>query len=98
MFAQLRGYLPTAALGLLILYFGIHALTGSRGILSNSERDATLAAKEAELVQARLMRQDLEVRAHLLRDESLSADLLDERARSILGYADPKDYVIRVRP
>jgi len=25
----------------------------------------------------------------------LSADLLEERARSLLGYADPKDYVIR---
>jgi hypothetical protein len=40
---------------------------------------------------------DLEARARLLRSGSLSADLLEERARSLLGYADPKDYVIRVK-
>ena len=40
---------------------------------------------------------DLEARAHLLRDGSLSADLLEERARSLLGFADPRDYVIRTK-
>jgi len=43
-------------------------------------------------------RHDLEVRAQLLRDTSLSADLLEERARSLLGFADPRDYVIRLKP
>jgi cell division protein FtsB len=38
------------------------------------------------------------MRARLLRDESLSADLLEERARSLLGFADPRDYVIRMDP
>jgi len=95
--ANLRTYLPTLALGLLISYFGFHALTGEMGILSTGERNATLAAKTAELRDLRIEREDLEVRAHLLRDESLSADLLDERARSLLGFADPRDYVIRVR-
>ena len=40
-------------------------------------------------------REELQVRARLLRDDHLSADLLDERARSTLGLADPRDYVIR---
>jgi cell division protein FtsB len=26
----------------------------------------------------------------------LSKDLLDERARALLGFADPRDYVIRI--
>jgi cell division protein FtsB len=43
-------------------------------------------------------RRDLEIRAQLLRDQSLSADLLEERARSLLGFADPRDYVIRMKP
>ena len=38
------------------------------------------------------------MRARLLRDTSLSADLLEERARSLLGFADPRDYVIRMKP
>ena len=98
MFARIRPYLPTAALAFLIFYFGFHAFTGDRGLLSSTQRDATLAAKTAELVKVRTQRQDLEARAKLLRDTSLSADLLEERARSLLGFAHPKDYVIRVKP
>ena len=98
MFARLRPYLPTAALAFLIVYFGFHAFTGERGLLSSTQRDAALAAKSKELADLRTQRQDLEARALLLRDSSLSADLLEERARSLLGFAHPNDYVIRVKP
>ena len=98
MLARLRSYLPTAALAFLIFYFGFHAFTGDRGILTSSQRNETLSAKTRELVQVRAERQDLETRARLLRDTSLSADLLEERARSLLGFADPRDYVIRMKP
>lgn len=98
MLAQLRSYLPTAILAFLIFYFGFQALTGDRGMLSIAQRHATLAEKTAELAKLDAERRDLEVRARLLRDQSLSADLLDERARSQLGLADPRDYVIRTNP
>ena len=98
MLARLRPYLSTAALALLIFYFGFHAFTGERGLLSSTQRAATLAAKSKELAELRTQRQDLEARARLLRDTSLSADLLEERARSLLGFAHPNDYVIRVKP
>ena len=94
----LRTYWTTAVLGLLILYFGIHALTGDRGILSTGERDQALLERQAELAALTQRRTELETRARLLRDESISADLLDERARALLGFADPRDYVIRVGP
>jgi cell division protein FtsB len=61
-------------------------------------RDATLIAKREELAKVTAQRHELEMRARLLRDESLSADLLEERARSLLGFADPRDYVIRMDP
>jgi cell division protein FtsB len=96
--ARLRPYLPTAALALLIFYFAVHAFTGDQGLLSSGQRSQTLITKAQELAALRAQRQDLEVRAHLLRDSSLSADLLDERARSRLGFADPRDYVIRMKP
>ena len=98
MLARLRSYLPTAALAFLIFYFGFHAFTGDRGILTSNQRDETLTAKTRELAQVRAERQDLETRARLLRDTSLSADLLEERARSLLGFGDPRDYVIRMKP
>lgn len=98
MFARLRPYLPTAALAFLIFYFGFHAFTGEGGLLQSDQRDATLTAKSRELAALRAQRQDLEMRAQLMRDTSLSADLLEERARSLLGFADPRDYVIRMKP
>jgi cell division protein FtsB len=98
MLLRLQTYLPTAVLAVLIFYFAFHALTGERGLLLTKQRRETLAAKEAELAQLRSERRDLEVRAHLLRDQSLSADLLEERAHVLLGFVDPRDYVIRVAP
>jgi cell division protein FtsB len=95
---RLRPFAPTIVLGLMIVYFGFHAFTGDRGILTSNQRDATLVAKTRELALVRVQRQDLEMRARLLRDSSLSADLLEERARSLLGFADPRDYVIRLKP
>jgi len=96
--ARLRPYLPTAALAFLIFYFGFHAFTGDQGLLTSNQRSETLTAKTRELAALQAQRQDLEVRAKLLRDKSLSADLLEERARSLLGFADPRDYVIRMKP
>jgi cell division protein FtsB len=96
--AHLRPYLPTAVLVLLIVYFAMNALSGDRGLLRSNQRDETLIAKTRELAQVQRQRQDLETRARLLRDTSLSADLLEERARSLLGFADPRDYVIHMKP
>ncbi|MFN7107794.1 MAG: FtsB family cell division protein, partial [Brevundimonas sp.] len=42
-------------------------------------------------------RRDLETRVRYLRTDSLSRDLLEERARAVLGFSDPRDYVIRVQ-
>ena len=96
--ARLRPFLSTTFLALLIGYFGYHAFTGEGGLLRSDQRNATLIAKKKELAQVTAQRHDLEVRARLLRDTSLSADLLEERARSLLGFTDPRDYVIRMNP
>jgi cell division protein FtsB len=96
MFERIRSYVPTAILAFLIFYFGFQALTGERGLLSTTQRSDELEAKKALLAQLDHQRRDLEVRAKLLRDDSLSADLLEERTRSRLGFADPRDYVIRI--
>ena len=63
--------------------------------MSSEQRGNALTEKTAELKAINKERVELERRARLLRDTSLSADLLEERAHSLLGYADPRDYVIR---
>ena len=98
MYARFRPYIPTAILAVLIVYFAVQALIGDRGLLTARQRSAELAERTAELKRLHAQRMDLEVRAKLLRDTSLSADLLEERARSLLGFADPRDYVIRTKP
>jgi len=93
---RMKPYTFTAFLFLLIVYLGVQALTGQRGLLSGGERDALLLQREAQLADIMEQRRDLEVRVRYLRTDSLSRDLLEERARAVLGFSDPRDYVIRV--
>ena len=96
MYHRLRPYIPTALFALLIFYFGYQALTGDRGLLTRRQRNAELAARTGELKRLQAQEAELTTRVRLLGDTSLSRDLLDERAREILGFADPRDYVIRM--
>ena len=95
MLARLTTFIPTVVLAALIFYFGFNALTGDRGILTTRERRATLSDDEAQLKTLRAEHEELALRARLLDEGSLSRDLLEERAHVVLGFADPRDYVIR---
>ena len=93
---HMKPYFPSAVLLLLVVYLGVQALTGQRGLLSGGERDEMLVRRQAQLSSIMEQRRDLEVRVRYLRTDSLSRDLLEERARAVLGFSDPRDYVIRV--
>ena len=95
MLARITTFVPTLILAALIFYFGFNAMTGDRGILQTRERQATLAEDEAQLAALKAEHADLARRAALLADGHVSRDLLEERAHVVLGFADPKDYVIR---
>ena len=95
MLARLATFVPTLILAALICYFGFNALTGDRGILTTRQRQATLTEDEAELATLKAEHAELAQRAALLADNHLSHDLLEERAHVVLGFADPRDYVIR---
>ena len=90
----MRPYAPTGVIFLLILYFGVQALTGERGLLSHGERAEMLERRQVELARLEDQRQDLEIRVRYMRTDNLSRDLLDERARVVLGFARPEDYLI----
>jgi cell division protein FtsB len=75
-------------------YFGYHALHGERGFLAWRELKGNLAAArgvEAQLAEQRLL---LDRRTALLRADNLDPDLLEERARVLLGYGHPGDLVV----
>ena len=95
MLPRFSTYLPTALLAFLIFYFGFQAMTGKRGLLLARQRQVAMAEKRDELRQVRAQRAELESRARFLRNDNLSADLVEERAHVLLGFVDPRDYVIR---
>ncbi|KQS56399.1 septum formation initiator [Brevundimonas sp. Leaf363] len=93
---RMKPYRIAMALMLLIAYLGVQALTGDRGLLTGAARDARLVARESQLADLEAQRADLETRVEYLQADNLSRDLLEERARAVLGFANPHDYVIRV--
>ncbi len=95
MLFRLRPYLPTAIITLVLTYVCVQYLTGDKGFFSQEERDLDMKAKTEQLAELKTERADLEARARYLRTDNLSKDLLEERARVLLGLSEPRAYVIR---
>src|SRR5882762_2435681 len=54
-------------------------------------------ALTAELGQAKAERDQWQRRVSLIKSESLDPDMLDERVRALLDYADPRDAILIVK-
>jgi len=93
---RFKPYLPTAFIALVIAYCGFQYLTGDKGFFSQEARKKEIDVKEKYLVDLKAQHKDLEAREAYLRDDNLSKDLLQERARSVLGFSGPNEYVIRM--
>jgi cell division protein FtsB len=98
---RLRTVLTTLGLYLcaaaLIGYFGVNAYTGSRGLKARQAIDLQIAQLATERDGLRAERALWERRVALLKASSLDPDMLDERARALLDYVDPRDLTWRVR-
>lgn len=82
-------------MALLALYFAFAAVQGPSGVLRREQIKADtreLLAQRAKL-QAEVDR--MRNLTHRLSDDYLDLDLLDERARDILGYLRPDEIIIR---
>jgi cell division protein FtsB len=92
---RIRSYAPAALIAGLFFYFGVNAMIGDRGLLTHARRDAELAQKQRILSALRQEHARLALDAKLLSTSAPSRDFIEEEAQTILGYADPRDYVIR---
>lgn len=85
-----------SSLGLiaLALYFTFAAVQGDYGVFKRAEVEAEGRALTTELaaLQAEVVR--MENLTHRLSDSYLDIDLLDERARDVLGYVRADELVI----
>ena len=62
-----------------------------------AEIDQQIAQLSGELSGLKAERSTWERRVSLLRADSIDPDMLDERARVLLNYADPRELTLRVK-
>ncbi len=82
----------------MIGYFGVNAYTGKYGLNARQELDSEIVALTTELARLKRERAEGEQRVSLLRSDRVDPDMLDERARYQLDYANPRDLVRIVNP
>lgn len=78
----------------LFLYFGLHLIFGNHGLLAWHTLDQKLRHVQMEHRNLASSENSLENKVKQLRPESISADLLAERAKDVLGYCDPDEIVV----
>jgi cell division protein FtsB len=97
---RLRTAINTLALytlaALVIGYFGVNAFTGNHGLRARQDLDQQIAELSTELKALRAERANWERRVSLLQTQSIDADMLDERARALLNYVDPRELTRQV--
>jgi cell division protein FtsB len=98
---RFRAVLNTLALyaiaAALIGYFGVNAYDGNYGLRAKQDLDQQIAELTQELTGLKNERATWERRVALLRPQSIDPDMLDERARTLLNYADPRDLTLRLK-
>jgi cell division protein FtsB len=87
---------PTLAVSI-FAYFTYHAVEGDRGLLAWLQLQQEVESAQGELAKVSRVREALAHQTELLRSEAIDPDMLDERARAVLGLMR-KDEVIIVTP
>ncbi|HTR85567.1 MAG TPA: septum formation initiator family protein [Reyranella sp.] len=75
-------------------YFGYHLVNGERGLLAMAQLQRETRIADQNLLEAETERKIWELRVSELRNQSLDPDMLDERARVLLNYANKDDIII----
>ena len=84
---------PAAGLAA-VFYFAWHGVNGERGLLAWRSLQQEVSTARYEFDRVRGERETLEHRVHLLYDQSLDPDMLDESARRLLNFGLPDEVII----
>jgi len=95
--ARLKAFLTGVALysiaAAMVGYFGVNGYTGKYGLNARQELDQEIIALTSELARLKQERIEGEKRVSLLRADRVDPDMLDERVRYQLDFANPRDLV-----
>ena len=98
---KLRTLLTTLGLyvgcALVISYFGLNAYSGNHGLRAQQDLDQQFATLSEELGRLKQERAAWQRRVKLLQSSSIDPDTLDERARAVLNYLDPRDLTLMLK-
>jgi len=83
---------------LFVGYFAVNAFTGNHGLRAQADLEQQLGSMQSELTHLKAEHALWERRVALLRSDKIDPDMLDERARALLGLADPRDLVLLTHP
>jgi cell division protein FtsB len=78
----------------LCAYFTYHVVMGERSKFRYGSLEQSITRTTAEYEQTRVKREQLEARVIKLRPGSIDPDLLEERARVVLGFARDDEHVV----
>ncbi len=78
----------------LSVYFSYHLVAGERSVLRLISLDRQVASQTLALGALTEERETLEKRVVMMRPGSIDRDLLEERARLILGYTAPDETIL----
>jgi len=80
--------------GGIIYYCFIQAYSGNRGVEAKNEIEQKMAVLQDELTGLRKEKSELSKRLLLMKGEQIDKDLLEERARIVLGQVHRNEIVI----
>ncbi len=82
----------------LMVYIVYHAVQGNHGLIAYWQLVKQVDAAKQAVALLDEEKTRLQKRVELLHPDSLDRDMLEERARVMLGYADPTDIILVDRP
>ena len=93
-----RNLLTLMGMGL-FLYFSYHLVQGERSYLRYISLTQSVQTMEQQAAKLKSEREELESRVAMMRPGSINRDLLEERARVVLGFrrAGEKDVLMTVQ-
>lgn len=79
-----------------VAYFAYHTVHGDRGVLAYIQMQERVHEAEARLERIKSEQDYWSSRVKLLYPTSIDRDMLDERVRTMLGYAQADDMVVLI--